>query len=148
MRTVDLIAGIGLLSFVAMMVFVIIPAENSEGIWHGLSPYFYPTLMLVGIAASSLGLVLQTAFKKQLYQDQPNSISRWQIGCFLLLGIVIFVCVLVIDWAGLWVGGPLLIAATMVFMGERNPLVIVPTGFVTVAVVHVIVTYGLKIPLP
>jgi len=148
MRVVDLIAGVGLLSFVAVMAFVIIPAENSEGIWHGLSPYFYPMLMLVGIAASSVGLVLQAAFKKQLYEDQPNSLSWWQLGCFLLLGVVILACVLVIDWAGMWVGGPLLIASAMIFMGERSPLVIVPTGFATVAVVHVIVTYGLKIPLP
>lgn len=148
MRTVDLIAGIGLLSFVAVMVFVIIPAENSEGIWHGLSPYFYPTVMLVGIAVSSAGLVVQAALKKSLYDDQPNTLTWWQLGCFLLLGAIILACVLVIDWFGLWIGGPLLIAAVMIYMGERKPLIIVPTGLATVAVVHVIVTYGLKIPLP
>ena len=148
MRVVDLIAGTGLLVGVAIMAFVVIPAENSDGIWHGLSPYFYPSVMLTGIAVSSVGLVVQAAFKKQLYEDQPNPLSWWQLGCFLLLGAIILISVLVVDWLSLWIGGPLLIAATMIYMGERRPLRIALVGFAAVAVVHVIVTYGLRIPLP
>ena len=148
MRVVDLIAGTGLLVAVAVLAFVIIPAENSEGVWHGLSPYFYPSVMLTGIAVSSVGLVVQAALKKQLYDDQPNPLSWWQLGCFVLLAAIILAAVLVVDWFGIWFGGPLLIAATMIYMGERRPVRIVGVGLVAVAVVHVIVTYGLRIPLP
>lgn len=148
MRLVDLVAGISILVAVAILVFVIIPAESSDGVWHGLSPYFYPALMLSGIAISSFGLVLQAALKKQLYEDQPNPVSWWQLGCFLALGLIILVSVIIVDWFGLWVGGPLLIAATMIYMGEFKPLRIIFVGLAAVAVVHVVVTFGLRIPLP
>jgi hypothetical protein len=148
MRVVDLIAGTGLLVVVAMLAFVVIPAESSDGVWHGLSPYFYPAVMLTGIAASSVGLIIQAAFKKQIYADQPNPISWWQLGCFSALAAIILACVLIIDWFGLWLGGPALIAATMIYMGERKPLRIVIVGLAAVAVVHIVVTYGLSIPLP
>ena len=148
MRVVDLVAGTGILVAVAILAFVVIPAENSDGVWHGLSPYFYPAVMLTGIAVSSVGLIVQAALKKQLYEDQNNPVSWWQLGCFLALAVIILVSVLVVDWFGLWVGGPLLIAATMIYMGEVKPLRIVVVGLAAVAVVHVVVTYGLRIPFP
>ena len=148
MRVVDLVAGTGILVAVAILAFVVIPAENSDGVWHGLSPYFYPAVMLTGIAVSSVALIVQAALKKQLYEDQNNPVSWWQLGCFLALAVIILVSVLVVDWFGLWVGGPLLIAATMIYMGEVKPLRIVVVGLAAVAVVHVVVTYGLRIPLP
>ena len=148
MRTVDLIAGAGLLIFCTLLAFVVIPAENSEGVWYGLSPYFYPMVMIAGVALSSIGLLAQAATKPKLYEDQPNPLTWWQLGCFALVCVIILAGVLAIDWFGVWIGGPLLIAAVMLFMGERDPLRILPVSLITVAIVYAIVTYGLRIPLP
>jgi hypothetical protein len=148
MRVVDLVAGTSILVAVAILAFVIIPAESSDGVWHGLSPYFYPALMLGGIAISSVGLLVQATLKKHLYDEQPNPVSWWQLGCFLALSIIILVSVIIVDWFGLWVGGPLLIAATMVYMGEKKPQRIIFVGLAAVAVVHAVVTLVLRIPLP
>lgn len=148
MRKVDLFAGGGLLAFVAVMVFVIIPGENSGGIWHGLSPYFYPMVMLAGIALGSVGLVVQAVTKPRMYVDQPNPITWSELGFFLLISAVIFVGVLIIHRFGTWVGGPLLIAATMIFMGELRATRIVIVSLSTVALTHFIVAYALQIPLP
>ena len=41
-----------------------------------------------------------------------------------------------------------MIAAAMLYMGERNPLRIVPTAVIAVAIAQTIATYGLQTPLP
>jgi len=147
MRRIDIVAAIGLLCFVALMVFVIIPRENSGGVWHGLSPYFYPVVTLAGIAVSSVGLLVQALTRADLYEDQPNPLSLAQFGFFLLSMVIIVSGAALIGRFGFLIGGPLLIAVTMIFMGERNPLRIVPVSVLTVAGVWVIVTWGLKTPL-
>ena len=148
MRRIDIVAGIALVGFVALMVLVIIPQENAGGVWHGLSPYFYPVVMLAGIALASIGLLVQAVTRPQLYEDQPNTPGLAQFGFFVLSMAVIVAGVILIDYFGFWIGGPLLIAATMVFMGERNPLRIVPVSVLTVAAVWAIVRWGLQTPLP
>ena len=148
MRKVDMAAGTLLLAFVGVMLFVIIPLEDEGGTWHGLYPYFFPVVMLFGVAASSVGLLFQALTKPALYDDQPNPLSWSDLGFFLLISAIIFASVLIIHRFGTWIGGPLMIAAAMIFMGERSPLRIVPTAVITVAIAQAIATYGLQTPLP
>lgn len=147
MRKIDIYAAIALLGFVALMAFVVIPGENAEGVWYGLSPYFYPMVMLAGIAVSCIGLLVQALTRPHLYDDQPNPISLSQFGFFALSIAIVLAGVLIIDRFGFWLGGPLLIAAMMIFMGERNPLRILPVSILTVAAAWALVTWGLKTPL-
>lgn len=148
MRKVDLAAGVLLLIFVGVMLFIVIPLEDEGGTWHGLSPYFFPVAMLFGVAASALGLLFQVLTKPAFYRDQPNPLSWTDLGFFLLISALILTCTLIIHWFGTWIGGPLMIAGAMLYMGERNLLRIVPTAVITVAIAQVIAIYGLQIPLP
>ncbi|MDX2158183.1 MAG: tripartite tricarboxylate transporter TctB family protein [Hyphomicrobiaceae bacterium] len=149
MRKVDFFAAIGLLGFVAVMVMIVIPNENAEGVWHGLSPYFYPMVMLAGVGLSSIGLLVQAMTKPSEYESQPQAPLTWsELGFFLLISAIILGSVLVFHWFGTWAGGIVLIAATMVFMGEVNPLRIATVALPTLAVTYAIVTWALKIPLP
>jgi hypothetical protein len=149
MRKVDIVAAIGLLAFVAVMVFVIIPAETTDGVWHGLSPYFYPMVMLAGIAVSSVGLLVQAVTRPAAYEEQPKvPITLSEFGFFLLASAIIFVSTLVLHWFGTWAGGFVMIAALMLFMGELNPLRIAAVAIPTLVINYAIVTWGLKIPLP
>lgn len=149
MRKVDIISGLGLLAFVALMVFVVIPAEAGGGVWHGLSPYFYPMVMLGGVALSSVGLLVQALRRPEAYRNQPESPISWsEFGFFLLISALIFGSVLVLHAFGTWAGGIALIASTMVFMGEFNPLRIAAVAIPTLAITYAIVTWALKIPLP
>lgn len=149
MRKVDILTSLGLLAFVAVMVLVIIPGEAGGGVWHGLSPYFYPAVMLAGVALSSLGLLIQALTRPGAYLDQAaNPISWSDLGFFLLVSVIILAAVFVLHWLGTWIGGTLLIAAVMVFMGCINLVRIAAVALPTVAVTHVLVTWVLKIPLP
>lgn len=149
MRKVDIVAAVGLLAFVAVMLLVVIPGETSDGVWHGLSPYFYPVVMLGGIALSSIGLLVQALTRPSVYDDQPKvPLSRSELGFFLLALAIISAGVLALHWFGTWVGGVAIIAGLMLFMGELNPLRIAAVAIPTLAVTYAIVTWGLKIPLP
>lgn len=148
MRKVDLAAGVLLLAFVGVMLFIVIPLEDEGGKWHGLSPYFFPVVMLIGVAVSCVGLLFQALTKPSMYADQPNPLTWSDLGFFLLISAIILVSTLVIHRYGTWIGGPLMIAAAMLFMGERNPIRIVPTAIITVAAAQAIATYGLQTPLP
>jgi ABC-type enterochelin transport system permease subunit len=149
MRRVDIVTSVGLLGFVALMVFVVIPGEAGDGVWHGLSPYFYPSVMLAGIALSCVGLLVQALTRPDAYEDQPGAPITWSdLGFFLLISALIFGAVLILHKFGTWAGGIALIAATMIFMGEYNPVRIAAVAVPTVAVTWAIVVWGLKIPLP
>jgi hypothetical protein len=149
MRKVDVYASIGLLVFVAVMVFVVIPAESGGGVWHGQSPDLYPPLMLAGVALSSIGLLVQALTRPGLYVDQPQTPLSWvDLGFFLLISALILGSVLILHKFGTWAGGFAVIAATMIFMGEYNPLRIAAVALPTLALTWAVVVWGLKIPLP
>lgn len=149
MRKVDISAALGLLGFVAIMVFVVIPREASGGVWHGLSPYFYPAVMLAGIALSSVGLLVQALTRPGEYKDQPETpLTREDLGFFLLISAIILGSVFIWHRFGTWAGGIAVIAGTMMFMGCFNPLKIAAVALPTLAATYALVTWVLKIPLP
>lgn len=147
MRLTDLLSGIALLAFSLAMIFVIIPAETQEGAWHGLSPYFYPTVTMAGIAVASGCLAFQ-AWRRRGGEEAELPLSLRQLAMFGLASAIILGGVIAIDYFGAWIGGPALIAGLMLFMGERRPIRIVATSVLPVAVVHALVLYVLGSPLP
>ncbi|MDO8876343.1 MAG: tripartite tricarboxylate transporter TctB family protein [Pseudolabrys sp.] len=148
MRRADIIGGVIMLIFSISMIFVIIPAETMKGQWTGLSPYFYPTVMSGGIGVFAIGLLAQAALRPRYYADQAVPLTMLQFGMFLIVTAIVFAGVLAIDNFGVWIGGAFTIAAIMLFMGERKPLIIVPTALAPIAVVYLVVTYVLRSPLP
>ena len=149
MRKIDICAAIGLLCFAALIAFVVIPSESADGVWYGLSPYFYPMVMLAGIAIASIGLLVQALTRPGGYDDQPKVPVSWtEFGFFLLAFAIIFVSTLVLHWFGTWAGGFVMIAGLMLFMGELSPLRIVAVAVPTLVVNYALVTWVLHIPLP
>lgn len=148
LRRADLIGGIFMLALSLCMIFVVIPAETQEGVWFGLSPYFFPTLLMAGIAFASALLIVQSVTRPARGSEPPLALSPRQLAMFGIVAAIIVAGVVAIDLLGLWTGGPVLIAALMLFMGERRPLRIVATSIIPVAVVHLVVFYVLRSPLP
>lgn len=148
MRRADLVGGIGLLALSLLLVFVIIPAETAEGAYYGLSPLFYPTVMAAGIGVCAVGLIAQALLRPAVYEGQVLELGPRRLGMFLLVSAIVLGGVIAIDVFGIWVGGPLLIGGVMLFMGERQPLRVLATAVLPVAVVHLLFTQVLHSPLP
>lgn len=148
MRLADIISGTVLLAGSLLFLFVIIPAQVAEGKWYGFSPFFYPNLIAGAIAVFSASLIVRAVTKKQDYEGREVPLSFWQIGIFLLSGLLILGGVLAVEHLGIWIGGPLTILAVMLLMGERQPLVLILTAILPVIAIYMLVRLVLQVPLP
>ena len=65
-----------------------------------------------------------------------------------IAAILVILGAVAIDFLGIVAGGPPLIAAFMLFLGERNAIRIAATSTLPVAAVYLLATYVLHSPLP
>lgn len=148
MRRADIFGSAGLVVVGLLMLFVVIPAEADGTTWSGVSPLFFPTLVVTGFTLTCAALFVQAILKPGGYEGMEAPLKLWNFGFSILACAIILAAVLVIQTAGLIWGGPLLIAALMLFMGERKPLRIVPMSVIPVAVAYFFITKVLNAPLP
>ncbi|MEC7257639.1 MAG: tripartite tricarboxylate transporter TctB family protein [Pseudomonadota bacterium] len=149
MTKLDLAGGVALTAFGLLLTFVIIPMGTEEGMYYGLPPTFFPTLLAVGLTICAVGLTVQSVLRLRAGPvDTSSPISRWNLAMFALLVALILGGIVVIDVFGLLIGAPLLIAALMIVLGDRNPLRIVPTAVLPVGAVYYLALYVLETPVP
>jgi len=148
MRRADIFGSAGLMVVGLLVLFVVIPAEADGTTWSGVSPLFFPTLVVAGFTISCAALLLQAILKPGGYEGMEAPLKLQNFGFFMLACAIILGAVLVIHAAGLVWGGPLLIAALMLFMGERKLLRILPMSVIPVAVAYFFITQVLNAPLP
>jgi hypothetical protein len=130
------------------MAFVLIPLTTYEGVTFGLPPTFFPTLLSVCLMVFALCLSVQSVYRMRTRQPRASSISRLNLLVFAIVMSIIVACVLLIDFAGIFVGAPLLIAAIMLLLSERSIIVIALTSTIPVLTVYVLARHVLMMPLP
>ncbi len=149
LNRLDLLGGLLLTGVGMLMIFVIIPRGTPQGMYYGLPPTFFPTLLSAGLTLSAMGLVIQSIRRLRAGQLGPRvPISGRNLVMFALFAIVIVAGVALIDKVGMILGAPVLIAVLMLMMGDRNPLRIAATATLPIAVVHVLAIYVLQTPTP
>lgn len=149
MNRADLIGGVGIAVLGLLLIFVVIPGTTASGMYYGLPPTFFPTVMATGLTASAVGLVLQSLRRRARGIDGgPAPLSLWNLVMFLLAAVIAVTGVIAIDHIGILWAGPALIAAFMLFMGERSIVRLVLTATLPVAAVYLLARYVLYAPLP
>jgi hypothetical protein len=148
MRRADIFGSAGLFILGLVVLFVVIPAEAEGDTWSGVSPLFFPTIIAAGFTLSCGGLFVQALLRPGSYEGMEMPITLRDFGFFLLACVIVLGAVLVIHAFGILWGGPLLVAALMLFMGERNWLRIVPMAVVPVLIIAFFITKVLHAPLP
>lgn len=148
MRKADIYGGAGLLALGLLMLFVVIPAQAEGDTWSGVSPVFFPTVIAAGFTISAAALLVRALLRPRDYTGMEMPVSLRNFGFFMLASAVILVAVLAIHALGIVWGGPLLIGALMLFMGERSWKRIVPMSVAPVVVIYLFVTKVLNAPLP
>jgi Tripartite tricarboxylate transporter TctB family len=149
MNRADLIGGLGITALGLLLIFVVIPQGTASGMYYGLPPTFFPTVMATGLTASAVGLTIQSWRRRARKVDAaPSPLSLWNLLMFLLAAALAVTGVVAIDYLGMIYAGPALIAAFMLFMGERSLLRIVLTSVLPVAAVYLLARYVLYAPLP
>lgn len=149
LRRVDIASGVAFCVFSLLLLFWIIPSQTESGQWHGLAPSFIPMLIAGGIGLSAVGLLVQALMSRGAEaEEEPLPIGKRELGMTAISIGIIFAGLLITSYVGMWLGGPLTIAALMIFMGQRRWTIVLPTSVLPVAVVYVVATYVLRTPLP
>lgn len=149
MNRADLFGGVGITALGLLLIFVIIPGTTASGSYYGLPPTFFPTVMATGLTVSAVGLTLQALRRRARGIDSgPAPLSLWNLLMFLLAAAIAVAGVIAIDFFGILIAGPALIAAFMLFMGERNVIRMMLTATLPVAAVYLLARYVLYAPLP
>lgn len=148
MRRADICMATGLLFVGLLMLFVIIPAEADGDTWSGVSPLFFPTLIAAGFSIGCAALLARAILRPRAYDGMEAPLKLENFGFFLLACGIVLAAVFLIHAVGFVWGGPVLVAALMLFMGERSLLRIVPMSVVPVLVIYFFVTKMLNAPLP
>lgn len=149
MNKADLIGGVGITALGLLLIFVIIPQNTASGMYFGLPPTFFPIVMAAGLTASAVGLTVQALRRRARGADAgPGPLSLWNLLMFLLAAALAVAGVVAIDYVGILWAGPALIAAFMLFMGERNVIRLALTATLPVAAVYLMARYVLYAPLP
>ncbi|MBZ8134468.1 tripartite tricarboxylate transporter TctB family protein [Afifella sp. IM 167] len=153
MDRADLIGGMAITAIGLLMIFVIIPATTVDGMYFGLAPTFFPTLLAACITVCAAGLVAQSLYRMRhgILRSAARrrvALSRWKLLMFLLASAIALGGVLVIDWFGILIGGPVLIGTFMIFLGERSPLRVLLTATLPVGFIYVLALHVLGTPVP
>lgn len=153
MGKADFIGGIAVAIFGLLLIFVIIPMGTEQGVYYGLSPTFFPTFMASGMTLCAVGLTFQgwkrlRAEAAAKATPKPSPLSRWNLLMFLLAAGIATAGVIAIDYIGMVFAAPVLIAAYLLFLGERNLIIIALTSMLPVALVYLMAAYVLRTPLP
>ncbi len=149
MNRADLIGGVGIAVLGLLLIFFIIPGTTASGMYYGLPPTFFPTVMATGLTASAVGLTVQALRRRARgIEGGPAPLSVWNLLMFLLAAAIAVAGVIAIDYLGILIAGPALIAAFMLFMGERSIIRLVLTATLPVAAVYLLARYVLHAPLP
>tara|TARA_R110000868_G_scaffold411456_1_gene704234 strand:- start:8553 stop:9002 length:450 start_codon:yes stop_codon:yes gene_type:complete len=145
----DFIGGIAFALAGILLIFVVIPLDTEDGMYFGLPPTFFPTLLSVGLTVIALALAAKAWLRLRAGRAlQPMPIQLWNLAMFAIAATLVIAGVIVIDFFGIIAGGPLLIAALMLFLRERNPVRILLTSTLPVAAVYLLAIYVLHTPLP
>lgn len=149
-KRIDLYSGLGFTAFSLLLLFWIIPTQTQQGQWYGLSPAFMPNAIAGAMCLAGICLILQSIFggPKPGEEEEPLPVGKLELGMVALSVGIILAGMLTTSYFGIWIGGPLMIGALMVFMGQRDWRVILPTATIPVGVVYAVATYVLRSPLP
>lgn len=149
MERADLTGGIALAFAGLLLIFVVIPLDTEEGMYFGLPPTFFPTLLAVGMTGFAAALAAKAFLRIRTgAASAPFPMRARNLAMFAISAGLVVLGALVIDYAGMLAGGPLLIAAFMLFLGDRGLLRILLTSTLPVAAVYLLATHVLHAPLP
>ncbi|KEJ94250.1 hypothetical protein SUH3_07670 [Pseudosulfitobacter pseudonitzschiae] len=131
MKRADLISGIVLAVFGLMMLAFVIPLQIEQAPTGYVSPRLVPNLAMIIIVGLSGLLIVKSLRKAGAPPLLPDAVfSRSELIALLKVSAV-FIVALVLFWLGTPLGaGIVLIAGTLVLLGERRPLILVlmPAG--------------------
>lgn len=117
MRRADIGAGVLLAVLGLLTIFVIVPDQISDSSDVGIAPDVYPLTLLWLVAGLSLVLAVGRLVRRRSLEDRVCMLpADWKF--IVAASVFLAGAFVLIDALGMRLGGPLVIAALMVAMGD------------------------------
>lgn len=144
-RRANIITGMAGMLGAGAGAFAMLPSDMPDTSF-GLPAWLMPVVALGLIGLMSLLLMVRALMAKG--PDETPS-AEYRDAAALLPGLVLSAMgAAAVAWLGFLMGGPLLIAALMLLIGERRPLRIVLVSVLPPALLALFATHVLGVPLP
>ena len=154
----DIIASAFLFIAGLLAIFVIIPAQTTEGEELGLPPSMFPTVGAVVITVMAALMLISSLRRPKLEFDEVAPIQRPEWINLAVAAVVMLGSLGVMGYAGsqldfmigtgFLISGVLTVAVLMLYMGGRNLAVIVATSLAAPGVIYLAFWQLFRIPLP
>lgn len=147
MRRAEIITGLLLLIAALVMIFVVVPAQTEFVDDASIQPSFYPGLALWAMAVFS-ALMALLAFLKPAVPNDTGPLTLKNFQTLLLLGAILAAAFVAMTYLGYIAGGVGLVAVLMIYMGVRNPILLVGVSLGAPVVAWLFFEVLLERPLP
>ncbi len=140
----------GALLFITSLVFLlaVIPNETAPGEEYGMPPAFLPNIIMIVIGVLSAALLLLNLLGKKKQESDPVPITANNWLHLLIFAVIILASLLLMTAIGFIASGALMIAAYMIYMGQRKIIPILLTSIITPIFIYYMLWYGFTILLP
>lgn len=146
----DLWSGLALICLALMLYYYLIPTWVGDNTFGGMSPQFFPRFgtILIGLGgvALTLGSILKLRNAPQIGPDSVVAGSTDLVKVSLIAAAMVGF-ILLFQWFGYLYAAPPFLAAMMVVFGARRPVSIILVSGITTAVLFVVFSFGLNLPL-
>jgi hypothetical protein len=123
-----------------------LPPAGHGGFDVGLSPRTMPTIALIGVLVLGASLALRGLLtRREMSSSQSSEVAT--IPALVVMAIIVG-GVALMHYAGFLVGGPLMILALMLWLGERRWRWLAGGTLLPVGLAWGLATHALKIALP
>ncbi|SDO88551.1 Tripartite tricarboxylate transporter TctB family protein [Lutimaribacter pacificus] len=122
MRRANAISGFVLAAIAILALLVVIPWQIENGPAGMMSPRLVPQLMMGAVLVLSVLLVLTNL--EPAGRDDPPPFSREELRALALISGVFAVSITLYLTIGALAFGSVLVAGTLVVLGERRPLIV------------------------
>ena len=154
MHRSDMASGLIVVLFSLLLLLWILPNYGGQGFGQGLAPQFMPSVGAYAMLICGVLLVGQTASRMRHARTSPEeaTVDRssddafWRWGLFVLWPIAyVSVAILAIASIGLIYSGPFIIAAMLVLIGVRQPVVILLAALIPPMLIYILAVYLMRI---
>jgi len=147
MKKIDVIAGIFLTIIGLLCLFVIIPNQTTEADEYGLSPAFFP-MVLMGVITLMAVFLLIARFRQNKDADGSGSPLGAQ-NLIFVHGVCafLFLSLGVMKYLGYIAGGIVVISGSMFYLGTRSPIKIALVSILSPVVFYLLIRQFLGVIL-
>lgn len=138
-------------ALIAIAVFVwtfLIPNFVTDAEGGAMSPRFFPRVGAILMGIGGIILLVISLFQSSSEADRETEPFNWiSLGRTALVIAVLAGFILLFDRFGYFIAAPSFIAGLMLVFGSRNFIAIPLVAGVTTAVLFIVFSYGLNLPL-